>query len=182
MSEEHSEVTAVERIRQSLEFQFQISWQLLQYHLDGLQDEEFEWRPADKGLHIWREAGSWRADWPDTESYDIGPPSIAWLTWHITYWWSLVLDHSFGHGRLVREDIRPSGTVQEAKERIERLCDEWGRAVAALPDEELLAVKRTRWPFEERPFHELAAWLNLELMKNAAEIGACRFHYGARPK
>jgi len=69
------------------------------------------------------------------------PPSVAWLTWHITYWWSMVLDHSF---------------------------------------EEFLSSERTRWPFVERPFHELAAWLNVELMKNAAEIGYCRFLYAVR--
>jgi hypothetical protein len=35
-------------------------------------------------------------------------------------------------------------------------------------------------PDTTRPFRDVAAWLNLELMKNAAEIGYARFLYAAR--
>jgi hypothetical protein len=34
---------------------------------------------------------------------------------------------------------------------------------------------RTRWPLQDRPFAEIVAWVNLELMKNAAELGYARF-------
>lgn len=38
----------------------------------------------------------------------------------------------------------------------------------------------TRWPFKDRPFADVVAWLNIELAKNAAEIGYARFLYAAR--
>lgn len=169
-------------IRSTLHFQFQMAWQLLDMHLTGLEDEEFHWRPGSKGLHVHHDNGIWRADWPESENYDLGPPSVAWLTWHITYWWSMALDHSFGSGTLAREEILSSGGIQETRGRINGLQSEWNREVSALTDEEFLSSERTRWPFAERPFHELAAWLNVELMKNAAEIGYCRFLYAVRDR
>lgn len=37
--------------------------------------------------------------------------------------------------------------------------------------------ERTRWPFRDRPFGDVVAWVNVELTKNAAEIGYARFLY-----
>jgi len=34
---------------------------------------------------------------------------------------------------------------------------------------------RPRWPFQDRPFGDVVAWVNGELTKNAAEIGYARF-------
>lgn len=73
--------------------QFDTAWKLTNFHLDGLATEECLWRPAHEGLHVHHvHDGRWRADWPDQEGYDLGPPSIAWLTWHVGFWWSMVLD------------------------------------------------------------------------------------------
>ncbi|WP_051251388.1 DinB family protein [Paenibacillus harenae] len=169
-------------IRDTLNFQLQISWQILDIHLTGLTDDEYHWRPAAKGLHVSNESGVWRADWPESEAYDIGPANIAWLTWHITFWWSMALDYSFGDGTLSREEVSCPGNIKDTKETIIRLRDKWEAAVAELPDDELLSSERTRWPFIDKPFHEFAGWLNLELMKNAAEIGYCRFLYASQKK
>src|SRR3989449_3056820 len=77
--------------------QFETAWKLTTFHLDGLATEECLWRPAHAGLHVHQVPdGTWRADWPDHEGYDVGPPSIAWLTWHLGFWWSMVLNHSCG--------------------------------------------------------------------------------------
>jgi hypothetical protein len=164
-------------IRDTLRNQFQISWQMLEIHLADLTDEEYLWRPAPKGLHIWNESGVWKADWPESEGYDIGPASTAWLTWHIMFWWSLVLDYSFGEGKQTHEDISCYGNIKQTKEKIIHLHDKWNLKVSMLSDDEFLSSERTRWPFTDKPFHELVAWLNIELMKNAAEIGYGRFLY-----
>ena len=37
--------------------------------------------------------------------------------------------------------------------------------------------QRTRWLFRDRPFGDVVAWVNVELTKNAAEIGYARFLY-----
>ncbi|AFQ43838.1 DinB family protein [Desulfosporosinus meridiei] len=173
-------VSSAESIRKSLNFQFDISWQMLEYHLNNLGTEESLWRPATKGLHVVNESGTWHADWPDSEAYDIGPASLAWITWHIIFWWSMVLDFSFSKGTLSRENILWPGNMTATKERIIQLRDVWRSSVESLSDDDFLSCERTRWPFTDKPFYDLAGWLNLELMKNAAEIGYCRFLYATR--
>lgn len=169
-----------QHIRQLLQSQLDIAWQLLEYHLHDLDDDEGLWQPATAGLHVRKqEGGGWRADWPQSEAYDIGPASIAWLTWHIIFWWSMTLDHSFGNASLTREAVQWPGSIALAKAKIASLRDEWNTAIESLTDEQLLQAERTRWPFANKPFYELAGWLNLELMKNASEIGYCRFLYGS---
>lgn len=167
-------------IRALLDGQLNTSWAVLDLHLTDLSDEECLWRPAQRGLHVRNVAGAWRAEWPETEAYAAGPPSIAWLTWHIGFWWSMALDHSFDDGTLRREEVAWPGTVAATTAWITGLRDQWVTRLAELPDHELGSSNRTRWPFVDRPFHRLAGWLNLELMKNAAEIGYCRFLYASR--
>jgi hypothetical protein len=171
---------SADNIRNLLNFQFDISWQLFEYNINGIDNEECLWKPREKGLHIHNEDGTWRADWPDSESYDIGPASIAWLTWHIIFWWSMVFDYSFGNGTLTHEEVQWPGNITAVRERINNLRDKWRTLLEELSEDELRSSKRTHWPFGDKPFYELAAWLNLELMKNASEIGYCRFLYASR--
>ena len=161
--------------------QFDTAWKLTAYHLDGLQTNECLWRPASRGLHVEQSAdGDWHGQWPDRESYDLGPASIAWLTWHIGFWWSMVADHSFGNGVLKREDVRWPGSAQGALTWLNRLQLEWRAHLDSLTDEDLRSELRTHWPFQKRPFGDIVAWVNIELTKNAAEIGYARFLYAAR--
>ncbi|NJO13219.1 MAG: DinB family protein [Gammaproteobacteria bacterium] len=161
--------------------QFDTAWKLMSFHLDGLSTPQCLWRPAARGLHVHRASdGRWRADWPEREGYDIGPPSIAWLTWHVCFWWSMVLDHSFGAGVLSREQVRWPGSAEEVRETITRLQAQWRVAIERLTDDELRSPSRTRWPFKDRPFADVIAWLNVELTKNAAEIGYARFLYAVQ--
>ena len=95
--------------------QFKTAWSLTDLHLTGLDTEECLWRPAAQGMHVHRAPdGTWRADWPEHERYDLGPSSIAWLTWHLGFWWSMVLDHSFGAGKL---DTRSSDLARHCGRR-----------------------------------------------------------------
>lgn len=161
--------------------QFDTAWALTGYHLDGLTTEECLWRPARVGLHVRQlPDGSWRADWPEHEGYDLGPPSIAWVTWHIGLWWSMVFDHSFGGGTLAREDVAWPGDADGVRAWLGGMQERWRGVLNGLTDDDLRSAQRTRWPFQGRPFGDLVAWLNVELAKNAAEIGYARFLYGVR--
>lgn len=161
--------------------QLDTAWRLTRFHLDGLSTEECLWRPAAIGLHVRQaEGGTWVADWPDHEGYDIGPPSIAWVTWHMGYWWSMALNHSFGDGSLSREDVRWPGNADSVRAWIFRLHDEWHAAMGTLDAADFRSAQRTRWPFTKRPFGDVVAWANVELTKNAAEIGYARFLYAVR--
>lgn len=148
--------------------------------LTDLSDEESLWRPAATGPHVINVDGKWLAQWPETDSYDVGPANIGWLTWHIGFWWSMALDHSFGDRKLQREEVTWPGSADGARAWLAELHDQWTAAVSALTDDELQSADRVNWPFTGRPFFRLAGWVNVELMKNAAEIGYCRFLYAAR--
>jgi DinB superfamily len=161
--------------------QFETAWKLASYHLEGLTTEECLWRPAQKGLHVRQTPdGRWRADWPDREAYDIGPPSIAWLTWHVGFWWSTVLDRSFGDGTLSRENVMWPGHADGVREQLGGLEEQWRRVLERVKDDDLRSAQRTRWPFRDRPFGDVIAWVNIELTKNAAEIGYARFLHAVR--
>lgn len=161
--------------------QFETAWKLTTIHLDGLTTEACLWRPAREGPHVRRDPdGEWRADWPTHEEYALGPPSIAWLTWHIGFWWSMVLNHSLGDGTLSRETISWPGSGDGVREWIGGLQREWREVLEQVTDTDLESPERTRWPFRGRPFGDVIAWANIELTKNAAEIGYARFLHAGR--
>lgn len=163
--------------------QFDTAWKLASYHLDGLTTAECMWRPASRGLHVHQQAGGrWSADWPDRETYDIGPPSIAWITWHIVFWWSMVIDHSFGSASLSREQVLWPGDADALRAQLAGLHDEWRKTLDQLTKADLQSTARSRWPYTNRPFGDIVAWLNLELTKNAAEIGVVRFLYAVKAR
>ena len=62
----------------------------------------------------------------------------------------------------------------------EGLHGEWLAALDQLTDADFASNRLTRWPFRERPFGDVVAWVNVELTKNAAEIGYARFLYAVR--
>lgn len=167
--------------RDLLRAQFEIAWGLADYHLATLTTEECLWRPARAGLHVQLTAdGRWMADWPEHERYDLGPPSIAWTTWHILFWWSMLFDHTFGDGTLTREQVAWPGDADAVRAAIGQLQSRWRTTLDGLDDAALAATDRTRWPMTDRPFADVVAWVNIELTKNAAEIGYGRFLYAVR--
>jgi hypothetical protein len=168
-------------LRDVLLRQHDLAWKLAAYHLDGLDTDACLWRPAARGLHVWPDAeGAWRADWPQHEGYGIGPPSIAWTTWHIGFWWSTVLDRTFGAGRLARDAVLWPGDAEGVRAWIGDLRAQWRARLENLSEADLSTPDLSRWPFVDRPFADIVAWANVELMKNAAEIGYGRFLYAAR--
>jgi hypothetical protein len=168
-------------LRDLLARQFEISWALTNFHLQTLSTEECLWRPAAKGLHVHPlDGGSWSADWPEHEGYDLGPSSVAWLTWHLIFWWSMVLDHSLDGGSLSRETVIWPGDADGVRSSVGRLEARWRRMLESTTDDELRSDARSKWPIQNQPFADIVAWANVELAKNAAEIGYVRFLYAAR--
>jgi hypothetical protein len=161
--------------------QLKTAWLLTDLHLTGLTTEECLWRPAPQGMHVHRIAdGTWQADWPEHERYDLGPASIAWTTWHMGMWWSMLLDHTFGEAQLTREAVKWPGTADGVRKWLGSLHGQWLAALDKLTDADFASTLRTRWPFRDRPFGDVVAWVNVELTKNAAEIGYARFLYAVR--
>lgn len=168
---------------ENITFQFSISRQLLEYHLSSLSQEEYMWRSQNSGLYIKEVDGKWYADLPETEEYEMGTPSIAWILWHITYWWEMVFNHSFGDGTLTNEAITVHSDIEVLKSTIYSLIEKWEKTLSNITEEDLYSKQYSQFPFNnEVEFHKLASWLNLELMKNSAEIGYTRFEYAASMK
>jgi hypothetical protein len=92
----------------------------------------------------------------------------------------MVLDHSFGAGTLAREDVTWPGTADGVREWLGGLHGQWRAALEQLTDDDLRSSRRTKWPLQERPFGDVVAWANVELTKNAAELGYARFLYAVR--
>ncbi|MCK8500920.1 DinB family protein [Myxococcus fulvus] len=169
-------------VRDTLLGQLDLAWALTRYHLEGLTTEDCLRRPASVGLHVTQDAqGHWRAQWPEHEGYDLGPASVAWLTWHLGFWWSMVHNHSFGDGTLTREAVVWPGSADAVRAWIVGLHDTWREAITRLTDEDLQSSARTRWPLTGKPFGDIVAWANVELMKNAAELGYARFVLAVPP-
>ena len=126
---------SVDNIRNMVISQFELSWRLLEYHFNGLDDDECLWKPCSNGLYVEKKHDGWFSDWPESEGYEIGPPNIAWLTWHIIFWWSMVFDYSFGNGNLQREDVHWIGSMNDVKNAISQFHHDWLDKLNSLPDE-----------------------------------------------
>lgn len=165
-------------LRDCLLGQLDTAWKLASYHLEGLTLEDCLWRPAERGPQVRRtEEGAFIADWPPDESYSAGPPNIAWISWHMLFWWSMAFDRNFGHAPHEREDVGWPGDAEGLRLHLQQLHAQWRERLTSLADAELARTK-ARWPFQERPLADLFAWANIELTKNAAEIGYARFLKG----
>lgn len=169
-------------IKNSILFQLDMCWQLYQYHMNTLEETEAYWTASPTGLKVSKQDGKWTADWPETESYDIGPASIAWIMWHMIYWWSTALEGNFGDGILEKDDIVWPGSIDKAKETIAALHNKWVSNLNELSDSDYHSKQHAKWPLADNSFTDIALWLNGELMKNTAEIGYGRFLYAASAK
>jgi DinB superfamily len=98
------------------------------------------------------------------------PPSIGWLTRHVIWWWSGTLSAIRGDTPQDAGSVCWPGSADEAVAVVRWLADEWSRVLDALDDASL--VRPVAYPWSEpRPLSYAVCWVNLELMKNAAEIG-----------
>ncbi|KUI29586.1 damage-inducible protein DinB [Mycobacterium sp. IS-1742] len=155
--------------------QFELAWALAELHLSALADDDFLWEPADVVWTVRRDdAGIWRADWAEREPDPIPVPTIGWLTWHITWWWSVTLAHLDGDEPPGRTDITwPGGAA--AVSRITELSTRWRAVLDRLTTADLEHPSAFPWGADgERTVADTVLWLHVELTKNVAEIGQLR--------
>lgn len=151
--------------------QFDLTWGLLEYHLDRLVPEDVLWEPVGLCWTMHRSGDGWAPDWADSEPDPIPVPTVGWVTWHIGWWWGVTLDHLAGRVPRDREAVAwpgPDGVV----EWLSALREEW---LTVLPTVSLDAPAPFPWPEGSgMTVADTAAWVNAELMKNAAELGQLR--------
>lgn len=156
-----------------LSWQFDLVWALADLHLSALVDDDFLWEPA--GL-VWTmrpgDDDVWRPDWADTEPDPIPVPTIAWLLWHITWWWSTAIDDVTGTPPRPRSEITWSGDGGKAVSRVRDLAARWCELLGTV---DLTAPSTYPWgPEHEHTAAHTALWVNVELTKNISEIGQLR--------
>ncbi|MCV7281001.1 DinB family protein [Mycolicibacterium flavescens] len=156
-----------------LAWQFDLAWALADLHLCALTEDDFLWEPAALVWTVRPDAdGVWRPDWADNEPDPIPVPTIAWLTWHIDFWWSTVIDHLTGKPPRERDAITWPGDGAAAVERLRALAQRW-RDV--LTDLDPAAPSKFPWGAgTSYTAMHTALWVNVELTKNIAEIGQLR--------
>lgn len=138
--------------------------------LDGLTEAEALWLPAKESWTVREnEAGLWIPDWIEPEPPSLPPTSIAWIQRHVIWWWSTVIDRSFGEGTLERHNVTWPGSSQ-AMTIINDLKTAWFERLEELTDAELSSSELTKWPYPDRPFAIVADWVSIEFMKNVAEM------------
>jgi hypothetical protein len=162
--------------KELLHRQFELTWSLFEYHLERLEPEDFLWEPA---AHCWTMRssadGSWVPDWADTEPDPVPVPTIAWVSWHIGWWWSVALDHARGRTPRDRADITWPGEGAPTIAWLRDLRTQWLTVLDGLTDTALDAPAAFPLPNDPRyTVAHMAAWVNTELTKNVSEIGQLR--------
>ncbi|MFI0356782.1 DinB family protein [Actinomadura sp. 9N407] len=162
--------------------QLDIAWSLLEYHLKDLDDVVCLWEPAP---HCWTvrpdDHGRWVADWQVPEPDPVPAVTIAWVTWHIGFWWTTTIGHCFGSGAPEREAITWPGGAAAMADWLRGLNEAWRVRLRDLSDADLDSTDRTAglpWG-RDLTLAEVAGWVSIELTKNVAEVGLIRNLHGA---
>lgn len=165
-----------------LRSQFDLTWALLEYHLDRLDPADLLWEPAELCWTVRPDAaGGWVPDWAEAEPDPIPVPTIAWLTWHLGWWWTVTLDHLAGRPVRDRTAVAWPGDAPRTVAWLRDLGSAWRTTVDGLAESDL--DRPAPFPWTDDPARTLAdtlAWVNVELTKNAAEIGQLRLLRAAR--
>lgn len=162
--------------------QFDLAWALTDLHLTALTEGDFFWEPADVCWTVRRnDNGQWHADFADREPDPVPVPTVAWLTWHIDFWWSAAIDGLHGRARRGADEIAWAGSGSAAVSRLHELATHWRHLLAGITVPELAEPSVFPWSAEDgRTVGDTVLWVNVELTKNASEIGQLRMIRAAR--
>ncbi|MFS0898172.1 DinB family protein [Mycolicibacterium litorale] len=155
--------------------QFDLAWALAELHLSALTDDDFLWEPAELVWTVRPDAsGVWRPDWSEEDLDPIPVPTIGWLTWHVTWWWSVTLAHLDAEPVPDRTEVTwPGGAAVVTN--IRELARRWRATLAALTEADLAGACAFPWGGDSgRTVADTVLWLHVELTKNVAEIGQLR--------
>ncbi|MCP4958141.1 MAG: DinB family protein [Actinomycetia bacterium] len=105
-----------------------------------MTDDEALWCPSPESWTVLRGKDvRWCADWTEPEPRPAPPASIAWTQWHVIWWWSTVLDRSFGDGQPGRQEVTWPGAA-EARAAIDELRRSWIERLDSLSESDFSEV------------------------------------------
>jgi hypothetical protein len=156
--------------------QLDIPWMLAsQYYLPALTDELLHWEPSANCVGLRREGESFYPEWPgETEPF---PDTTAgWITWHMEWWWTNTIAGVEDGEAADPLTFAWSGSADASRAKLAGLHDRWVEILTSTDPYQLCSA-----PFPEpQPLSVVAAWLNVELMKNVAELGVLSRLYANR--
>ncbi len=165
-----------------LRWQFDLTWSLLELHLEQLKPEDFLWKPATRCWTVRPNAdGVWVPDWQVPEPEPAPIPTIGWVTWHVGWWWTVTIDHAQRRAPRDRTEIGWPGDATATIEWLRGLRVDWLKVLDQLTDADLDATAPFPWQNAEYTIAHMVGWVNSELMKNTAEIGQLRLLRAASP-
>ncbi len=149
--------------------QFDIPWSLgRDYVFPAVLGVDEYWEPSGNVCSVRRGPDqAWRVVMPDESAEPLPNVSIAWLLWHVSWWWQNAHRWVAGHDSLPPEKVSWPGSASLALDQVTQLRDGW---VDILNHGSPHASTSAPFP-KGRSLAGLAAWVNFELTKNIAEIG-----------
>lgn len=146
-----------------LQRQLRIMWRFAEEFVLGKIDQQLAlWEPSTNVCTIHPKDGRWVADWPDEDRTPLPEATIAWLLWHIEWWWADTILRVNGRTPLAPEEHSWSGGTR----RIAALKQQWDTVLATA---DLDSPVDWLMP-DPQPLWFIASWVNVELTKNLTEI------------
>lgn len=129
-----------------LRWQFDLTWSLLELHLEQLKPADFLWEPVTRCWTVRPAvAGVWVPDWQEAEPEPAPIPTIAWVTWHIGWWWTVTMDYAQGRLPRDRSEIGWPGDGTAIIAWLRNLRMDWLAILDRLTDADLDAIAPFPW-------------------------------------
>lgn len=143
--------------------QLDLVWLFADQHvLPRIDDAALYWEPSSNCVSVRRIDGRFVADQPDENTDVLPETTVAWLLWHIEWWWSDTISVCRGEAAVGPDAYEWSGSV----DRIRALRTEWVEILEKTDVEKTIVGLMP----EETPLRDVAGWVNFELTKNVSEI------------
>lgn len=134
-----------------LQRQLRIMWRFAEEFVLGKIDQQLAlWEPSTNVCTIHPKDGRWVADWPDEDRTPLPEATIAWLLWHIEWWWADTILRVNGRTPLAPEEHSWSGGTRRSAALKQQwdtvLAEVWGsRRTVARQGECLPEGKGHQW-------------------------------------
>ncbi len=111
-----SQVTTEDARRALLQRQLDIMWRFAtDFVIDQVDEELALWEPSTNVCTVHRGPDGWSADWPDEDNGPLPDATIAWLLWHIEWWWADTVERVAGRPGVSPSDHEWSGRYGRAR-------------------------------------------------------------------
>ena len=150
--------------------QLEIPWALFEYHAASLTDDDLFWAPTELQWTMRATETGWAPDLAESEPDPVPVTTPAWITWHIGWWWTAAIGQFTGAPTPAPDQVPWPGEAAPTVDWIRGIHQEWRSCLAGAEDLDGVVA----YPWSEgsgKTLADLAGWVNVELTKNAAELG-----------